>query len=79
MNRPKNPTRGDRQVAEEAMSHEEANFTESPTGRKLVRQTQMVGGLLLLIGAVLFGLLVASFPTGEEPPTNPDTPNQITP
>lgn len=79
MNQPNNPTRGDRQVAEEAMSHEEANFTESPTGRKLVRQTQMIGGLLLLIGAVLFGLMVASFPTGEEPVTNPDTPNQITP
>ncbi|MBO0349547.1 hypothetical protein J0895_10580 [Phormidium pseudopriestleyi FRX01] len=79
MNRPRNPTSRDRQVAEEAMSHEEANFTETPTGRKLVRQTQMVGGFLLLIVAVLFGLLVASFPTGEEPTTNPDTPNQITP
>lgn len=79
MNRPINPTTRDRQVAEEAMSHKEANFTESPTGRKLVRQTQMIGGFLLLIGAVLFGLLVASFPTGEQTPTNPDTPNQITP
>lgn len=79
MNRPRNPTRRDRQVAEEAMSHEEANFTETPTGRKLVTQAQMIGGFLLLIGAVLFGLLVASFPTGEELPANPDTPNQITP
>ncbi len=79
MNRPRNPMRGDRQVAEEALSHEEANFTETPTGRKLVRQTQMIGGFLLLILAVLLGLLVASFPTGEEPPANPDTPNEITP
>ncbi|AFY82377.1 hypothetical protein [Oscillatoria acuminata] len=79
MNRPTNPTRRDRQVAEEAMSHEEANFTETPTGRKLVTQAQMIGGFLLLILAVLFGLLVASFPTGEEPTSNPDTPSQITP
>ena len=79
MNRPRNPTRRDRQVAEEALSHDEANFVETPTGRKLVRQTQMVGGFLLLIVAVLFGLMVASFPTGEESPANRDTPNQITP
>ncbi|MCT7986703.1 hypothetical protein NG796_25855 [Laspinema sp. A4] len=77
--RPRNPKPRDRQVAEEAISHEEANFPETPTGRKLVRQAQMIGGFFLLIVAVLFGLMVASFPTGEEPTANPDTPNQITP
>ncbi len=77
--RPRNPTPRDRQVAEEAISHEEANFPETPTGRKLVRQAQMIGGFFLLIVAVLFGLMVASFPTGDEPSTNSDTPNQITP
>jgi hypothetical protein len=77
--RPRNPTPRDRQVAEEAISHKDANFPETPTGRKLVRQAQMMGGFFLLIVGVLFGLMVASFPRGEEPPANSPTPTQITP
>lgn len=79
MNQPKNTTQPDRQIAEEAISHEEANFPESITGRKLVRQTKIAGGFLLLVIAVLFGLLVASFSPEEEPVPNPETPNQMNP
>jgi hypothetical protein len=72
-------TQRDRQMAEEAISHREADFPESITGRKLVRQMQIAGGFFLLVVAVLFGLLVASFSPGEESVPNPDTPNQINP
>ncbi len=77
MERPTKSTERDRRVAEEAISHEEANFPETPTGQKLVKQTKIMAGFFLLIVGVLFGLLVASFSSVEEPTANPNNSNQL--